>query len=268
VLPFQVGLVGLLQNYLCKEGAMSRVIVTIHGTGRTARNFWVPQIEALASHLGAPPRHRAVWWGDMADTGNRLFRLGMRLSTALYRLAGILGSPLYFLGRLVWRAADLLYRLLSSIAGAIAYLFLPGRRATIRERLRQTLAELTRHNHEIILVSESLGCLVAFDVLRKEAHRFNIAAWITLGCPLNLLIRTGMRNPDLGAINPRTVRRWLNLYCPRDLVAAPVSPVFPTYPVRDERVDGPWGRLQAHRYWNNPQVLAIIARELRSSLHS
>lgn len=246
---------------------MSRVIVTIHGTGRTARNFWVPQIEALTSHLNMPLRHRAIWWGDLADAGSRLFRLGMFLSVSLYRLAGVLGSPLRLLGHLIWHAADILYRLLSGIAGAVSYFLLPRRREAIRERLRQTLAELTKHNHEIILVSESLGCLVAFDVLRQEAHHFNIATWITLGCPLYLLVRTGVRRPDLGAINPRTVRRWLNLYCPHDLVAAPVSSLFPTYPVRDERVDGPRGRLRAHRYWSNPRVPSIIARELKSPPH-
>jgi hypothetical protein len=164
---------------------------------------------------------------------------------------------------MVARSTDVLHRFVNGVAGVWAYFVSRRQRATIRERLRQTLEELTRRGHEIVLVSESLGALVAFDVLRVDAHRFNVAAWITLGSPLRTLVRTRQRRADLGAINPQTVRAWLNLYSTRDLVAAPIASVFPAYPIRDERIDGARGRLDAHRYWANPRVAALIARVVR-----
>jgi hypothetical protein len=53
---------------LAKSG-MSQVVVTIHGTGRTAQNFEVPQMQAIAAQLGTMPNHRPVWWGDLIDAG-------------------------------------------------------------------------------------------------------------------------------------------------------------------------------------------------------
>jgi hypothetical protein len=243
---------------------MSRVVVTIHGTGRTAHNFWAPQIQAIADHLGQTPQHRPVWWGDLIDAGARVSELGAWVTARLHGLAQrLLGHPSNHVARFVLGGADTLHRFVDGVAGVVAY-FVPSRKQeVIRDRLRATLEELTQHGHEIVLVSESLGCLVAFDVLRAEANQYNIVAWITLGCALRTLVRTGQRSADLGAINRQTVGQWFNLYAPRDLVAAPIASVFPAYPIHDERIDGARGRLQSHRYWANPRVAALIARVLQ-----
>ena len=243
---------------------MSRVIVTIHGTGRTANTFGIAQMQTIAEHLGTTPYHHPVWWGDMIDAGSRVANIGAWTIARLHSLAEfVLGRPSKHVVHIVAQIADALHRIVNGIDGVIAYFIPSQRRETIRDRLRQTLDELTRHGHEIVLISESLGCLIAFDVLREEAHRYNIAAWVTLGCPLNTLVKTRQRDANLGAINPQTVRQWLNLYAPRDLVAAPIASVFPTYPVRDERIDGAHSRLESHRYWNNPRVGVLVAQVIR-----
>ena len=243
---------------------MSRVVVTIHGTGRTGHNFWIPQVQAIAKHLGQMPHHQPVWWGDLINAGACVSQVGEWTSARVHSLAQmLLGRPSQHIARIVLRVADGLHRLVNGVDGVVAYLVPSRRREIIRERLRVTLEELTRHGHEIVLVSESLGCLVAFDVLRAEADQYNVVAWITLGCALRTLVHSGQRDADLGAINRQTVKQWVNLYAPRDLVAAPIASVFPTYPICDERIDGARGRLQSHRYWANPRVAALIARVLR-----
>lgn len=221
-------------------------------------------MQAIAEHLGDLPHHRPVWWGDMIDAGSSVARIGEWTIARLHSLAEfLLGRPSRHVVHIVAQIADVLHRIVNGVDGVIAYFIPSRRRETIRDRLRQTLAELTRHGHEIVLISESLGCLVAFDVLREEAHHYNIAAWITLGCPLNTLVKTRQRDANLGAINLQTVRQWLNLYAPRDLVAAPIASVFPTYPVRDERIDGARSRLESHRYWDDPRVSALVAQIIR-----
>ncbi len=243
---------------------MSRVIVTIHGTGRTERDFWIPQSQALAAHLNPVPHHRPVWWGDLIDAGARVSRIGERVAAHVHTLAQyFIGRPSRHIARAVLTTADWLHRFVNGVAGVVAYFTPSPKKEIIRERLRATLDELTRHGYEIVLVSESLGCIVAFDVLRAEADHYNIAAWITLGCALRTLVRSGQRTADLGAITPQTVKQWLNVYAPRDLIAAPIAAVFPTYPIRDEQIDGARGRLQSHHYWANPRVAALIARVLR-----
>ncbi len=242
---------------------MSRAIVTIHGTGRTSRQFWVPQLQSIAIHLPVAPLHNPVWWGDLIDVGGPISSLGKWTNARLHSMAWLfLGRPARHTPRLVSSVADVLHRSVDGVAGVVAYFATAPRREEIRRRLSQALAAVTLQQHEIVLVSESLGSLVAFDVLRQEAERYKIAAWFTLGCPLRTLVRAGQRSTDLGAINPQTVGRWFNLYSTRDLVAAPIAPVFPAYPICDERIESARGRLQAHRYWANPRVSELIARAM------
>jgi len=246
---------------------MSRVIATLHGTGRTEQNFWIPQTHAIAQHLETAPRVHPVWWGDLIDAGAHVSTMSDRAVAHPHSLAQRFGGrPARYAPRLVSSAARELHGLINGVAGVVAYFVPSQKEEVIRNRLRGTLAERTRHNREIVLISESLGCLIAFDVLHAEAHRYNIAMWITMGCPLRILVRTGQRRPDLGAINPQTVGQWLNLYAPLDPVAAPIASVFPAYPIRDERIDGARGCLEAHRYWPNPRVPALIAHALRGQV--
>ncbi len=245
---------------------MSRVVVTIHGTGRTVRDFWIPQRQALAEALGVVPQHHSVWWGDMIDVGACISESGQWTNARLHSLSQLLrGRPAGRTTDLVSGIADGLHRITDSVAGVVAYFVPSGKQEVIRERLRQTLAKLTAQKHEIVLVSESLGCLIAFDVLYHEARQYNIAAWFTLGCPLRTLVMTGQRPAELGAINRQTVRQWFNLYGAHDLIASPIASVFPDYPIRDEKIETPRGGLEAHRYWSNPRVPALIARALRGS---
>ncbi len=245
---------------------MTRVLVTIHGTGRIAEDFWVPQQVALAQHLEAPPHLHPVWWGDLIDAGARLPLVRDRITARIQALAqDWLGRPARRAHRLVERVSDGLHDFVNGTAGVLAYFVPHQKQAVIRERLSRTLAELTGRGHDIVLVSESLGSVVAFDVLHGEADRYRLAAWVTVGCPLRLLVRTGQRRPNLGAINPGTVGQWLNLHAPFDLIAAPVAPAFPGYPVRDERIEGSGGLFEAHaNYWVNPRSIALIAGTLRA----
>jgi hypothetical protein len=222
-------------------------------------------MHAVAEHLGGLPHHRPVWWGDMIDAGAQIIPISAWIIAHVHSLAQrVWGHPSQHIVPLVAHSADALHRIVNGVDGVIAYFIPSPRQEAIRERLRATLDELTRRGHEIVLISESLGCLVAFDVLRIEASRYNIAAWVTLGCPLRTLVQTHQRDADLGAINPQTVRQWLNLYAPLDLIAAPMAAVFPHYPIRDERIDGARGRLQSHHYWSNPRVGALIAQIIRA----
>lgn len=243
---------------------MKRVVVTIHGTGRTAHDFGTVQAQAIAEHLGHMPPHRAVWWGDLIDVGAHVWHAADWLTARVHTLARVLlGRPARRTPRRIARVADFLHRLVNGIAGVLAYFVFKRQRAQMCERLRATLRDLTQRGYEIVLVSESLGCLVAFDVLRAEADQYNLLAWVTLGCALRILVQSKRRSNDLGAITPQTLKQWINVYAPRDPVAAPIASVFPNFPIRDERLDGARSRLQAHNYWRDPRVAALIARLLK-----
>lgn len=217
---------------------MRRIVVTIHGTGRTPRTYASSRIHAIASHLGATSYHYSVWWGDLIDLGAPIGKLGAWVDARLHALVQIFtGHPLFPTPHWFSRVTDWLQRHINAIAGVVTYFTSPSKREIICNRLHTALGELSGHGFEIVLVSESLGSLVAYDVLRDYAHKFHIAAWITLGSPLRAVISAKQRDANLGAITPENVKAWINLYSSLDPVAAPLAPLFPTYPIRDERID-------------------------------
>lgn len=240
---------------------MKQTLVTIHGVGRFEHDFWVSQQSAVAQHLGCQPPVCPVWWADLVDVGAPLPGLRDQVTARLHTVAQrVAGRPAHHSPRLVHHVSERIHTFVNGVAGVVAYFISTRQRHAIRQRLRQTLAELTQRRQEIILVSESLGSVIAFDVLRAEADQYRVAAWVTIGCPLRTLVYSGQRRRKLGAINPRTVRQWLNVYAPYDPIAAPIAPLFPEFPIRDERIDEAGGLFDAHaNYWLTPRVAALIA---------
>lgn len=245
---------------------MSRLIVNIHGTGRTSSDFWVPQVAAVAAQLGWEPPHLPVWWGDLIDVGAVLPAFGDQVNRWLNQAWPDVGvfsrldlTPVH---QAVGRVFDLCHRVTDAAAGVVAYFTSSRMQESIRNRLRAALNAATRQGHEVVLVSQSLGCLIAFDVLREEAHRHRIHTWFTMGCALGTLVWSGRRPSDLGAISTDTVRHWRNLYSEKDPIGEPLSAAFPGYPISDELVVAGDDPLTAHRYWDNPHVARLIAEAL------
>jgi len=65
---------------------------------------------------------------------------------------------------------------------------LPGRNYTYKEAIRERLAaKLIKHRHkDILLLSHSMGSIIAYDVLTLITPDVNVHTWITFGSPLGL----------------------------------------------------------------------------------
>lgn len=136
-------------------------------------------------------------------------------------------------------------------------------REQIKAELKTRLEQATRYD-EIVLVSHSLGAIIAFDVLRECADAYgSIAAWFTLGCPLQKVARIGYPT-DLGKISSATVHAWFNLYDTTDIVAGPIGPLFAAarYPLYDVFVDVGLDPMGSHDYFRDSPTLDLIAREM------
>ncbi|MGE5263907.1 MAG: hypothetical protein ACM3S0_11040, partial [Acidobacteriota bacterium] len=141
------------------------------------------------------------------------------------------------------------------------YLFNDQVRTEIQSRLKTGLETAMQQFDDIVLVSHSLGTLVAFDVLHDSADIFNrVSYWVTMGCPLVKVQRLGQRG-DLGKISYLTIRRWYNIYDTTDIVANSLGPLFPSmnYFLYDIFVDVAKDPLPAHDYTTNPETLDILA---------
>lgn len=141
------------------------------------------------------------------------------------------------------------------------YLFSDQVRTVVQGRFKNGLETAMQEFDDIVIVSHSLGTLVAFDVLHDSADTFNrISYWVTMGCPLVKVQRLGHRG-DLGQITYQTIRRWYNIYDTTDIVANSLGPLFPSknYFLYDIFVDVAKDPLPAHDYTTNPETLDILA---------
>lgn len=99
----------------------------------------------------------------------------------------------------------------------------------IRDKIQNRLKEqlLKYADNEIVLVSHSMGTIVAYDVLRdlgREADRlrFSISHLITMESPLGLTAVKGQISHERGQKlrTPTVVNRtWVNFSDPEDIVA-------------------------------------------------
>ncbi len=98
-----------------------------------------------------------------------------------------------------------------------------GERFQVRKKLRSLLLSdlASAHNQaeKVVIVSHSMGTMVAYDVLRNCANCPPVDTLITLGSPLGVremqqeLIAAGRDAVDFPAA---TLRRWINIYDPMD----------------------------------------------------
>lgn len=112
-----------------------------------------------------------------------------------------------------------------------AYLRSRRRGSAIRERLQAPLAGALGAGERVCLVSHSMGCIVAYDVLWKISrmgeyralHGRAVDLWLTLGCPLGEPGVMGnlydAAEAEDGRYPRNAVRRWVNLAAHDDYIA-------------------------------------------------
>lgn len=133
-------------------------------------------------------------------------------------------------------------------------------RATIESGVRGAI----RADVPTVVVSHSLGTVVAYNLLRREGRQngWNIPLFVTLGSPLGV---DAMRRKLAPNRHPECVGRWFNAYDPRDVVA-----LFPldeaNFPVKPPIVNkGDVDNLTANRHG----IAGYLAdREVARTIHA
>ena len=94
-------------------------------------------------------------------------------------------------------------------------------RAELRRRLLDALRAASEKAENIVLVTHSMGTMVAYDVLRNCDDCPPVDTLFTLGSPLGIqevqdeLVATDRETVDFPASR---LRRWVNVYDPLDVV--------------------------------------------------
>ncbi len=249
-------------------------LVFIHGAGKEPSGYYRGFLSALAAGLGAEPPYLATWWADLCDLGPavkggaatapRLTREAEAFRQSYLAALG-LGFGLSADGQAGKAAASpvrsvggTLISLTDTVNDIVQYFYNPSMRSAIQSRLHDRLAEAAAAFDHTLLVSHSLGTVIAYDVLRQKAAAYNIHTWFTTGSPLAKLAELGQVTRDVGQIAGDSVSAWQNLYDPGDVVASSLSSCF-AFPLKDVIVENGAGILNSHNYWGNTAVAGLVA---------
>tara|TARA_B100000678_G_scaffold281043_1_gene278378 strand:+ start:1904 stop:2806 length:903 start_codon:yes stop_codon:yes gene_type:complete len=100
---------------------------------------------------------------------------------------------------------------------AAAYLFKPGLRDSIDSMVLDQVFQNVDSGEETVVISHSLGTIVAYSILRRLTLRQPIPLFITAGSPLGIeVVKQRIGGPFL---RPESVANWLNLSDKEDFVA-------------------------------------------------
>ena len=149
--------------------------------------------------------------------------------------------------------------------------------AIITDYLRDVAVYLTRARSQVldlvleaipagvpvVLVSHSLGTVVARDLLDDARLRDRVMLWVTAGSPLGLdavqknLLTKGAHNPGVS---------WVSAYDVHDIVALG-HPLLPGWgpPLNDVKVDNGDSPHSIERYLAHPEVAGPIGTAVRAS---
>jgi hypothetical protein len=251
-------------------------LVFIHGAGKEPSGYYRGFLAALAAALGAEPPYLVAWWGDLCDLGPAV-KAGPAAAPLLtreaeefrqaYMLALGMGmvvdasegknaqSPVRSVGGTFISLAD-------TVNDVVQYFYNPSMRSAIQMRLHERLAQAGGVFDHTLLVSHSLGTVIAYDLLRQKASDYNIHTWFTTGCPLAKLAQLGQVTKDVGQIAGGGISAWHNLYDPGDVVASALSACFP-FPLKDVIVENGAGILNSHNYWGNGAAASLVAEAVK-----
>lgn len=141
-------------------------------------------------------------------------------------------------------------------------------RTAVQNVLHSKLTETEFLKMPAMLVAHSQGTVISYDVLRQAGGNYtHLRTWITMGSPLRKyyisLLKWGKER-----LGVPPALRWVNLYDAKDIVGNDlkdavgwVSPV-----PEDHEVNNRQNATGAHDHWGNPQVVKLVADEIRKLL--
>jgi len=224
--------------------AQRPLLLFVHGRGHLDRDSarvrveWERSLRLGARELETGPLFddadvRLVWYADVLDPRSDE---GCRRPEDARAAEGrgdddsLWGAARLLLGVVAEAADEKQVRTeLRGFVGDLAYLADPWKRCGVERRLASALADAAAQHRPVVLVTHSLGAVVAYRYLRAHAQLPPLQRWVTLGAPLG---DPGLRSlllgdADAGLRIPAAVRSWVNVVREGDPFAAAVAPLVP-----------------------------------------
>lgn len=143
-------------------------------------------------------------------------------------------------------------------------------RAELRKRLIDDLKEAAKRAHNLVLVTHSMGTMIAYDVLRNCQDCPPVEVLFTLGSPLGITeVQEQLRAERMPPIDfPPALGRWINVYDPLDPVCGMDPKMNDYHPTAGRKVEdvcesnwGSWRHTITH-YFAGRQFRTLLAQAL------
>ena len=147
-------------------------------------------------------------------------------------------------------------------------------RQELRNRLIAKIKQAKLNAEKVVLVTHSMGTMIAYDVIRNCEDCPTVDVLFTLGSPLGItevqeqLSPNHTRHVDF----PPALRRWINVYDPLDPVCGADPKMTDYAPYEDRKVEdvresnwGSWRHTITH-YFAGKQFRALLAQALELKL--
>ncbi|MCF6390719.1 hypothetical protein L2K20_27450 [Mycobacterium sp. MBM] len=154
------------------------------------------------------------------------------------------------------------------------YLYLTNE--VCRERIDDAVADVVAGSGESVVVSHSLGTVVAYHVLLNHAGSagWEVPLFVTLGSPLAMSVVSSYlrsHNADNAQRAPGCTAEWFNAYDPQDIVALhpldtahfPLEPTQPAITNKGDVVNSTGNQHGISGYLSDPDVAARIHHGLK-----
>lgn len=148
---------------------------------------------------------------------------------------------------------------------AAAYLHKPGLKEKIDDHVMTQILSDLPNDDKVVIISHSLGTVVAYDLLRRLRHQVMVRLLVTAGSPLGIeIVKNRLGTPLICLPNVET---WINLADREDFVALQPTLTGKTFGcdsiVNLDQLDN--GQEDAHdilKYLSHQQVVQLIAQHL------
>jgi hypothetical protein len=185
---------------------------------------------------------------------NVLEEVGKKANITEAQLAAIAGQEIITKGPLNWEWLQTILEAIdryvphgsgASIALATYDVYVYLKNAAVRSIIDAGVSAAIKPNEPTVVVSHSLGTVVAYNLLRQrgQASNWNIPLFVTVGSPLAVTeIRNSVKALAAPAQCPTCCKAWFNAMDPRDVVAlypltASEFPLDPQNPAIENKTD-------------------------------
>jgi hypothetical protein len=104
------------------------------------------------------------------------------------------------------------------ISQAAAYLHKPSLKEKIDDLVMTQIIDGLPKDEKVVIISHSLGTIVAYDLMRRLRHQVKVKLLLTAGSPLGIeIVKRRLGGPPLICLP--NVERWVNVSDSEDFVA-------------------------------------------------